>query len=72
MRHTGKTHALHTKVNSYWTYIQRVCGEADLRHLHVERALVVAQRAYKWTETASQYVSLHITSLPSSPPRDLV
>lgn len=47
--------ALHTKMNGYWTYIQRVRGEADLRHLHVERALVVAQCAYKWTETDSQY-----------------
>lgn len=55
MRHTGKTRALHTNTNSYQTYVQCVCGEADLRHLHVERALIVAQRAYKWTEAASHY-----------------
>ena len=66
----------HMDMNSSWTYIQSVCGEADLRHLHVERALVIAQSACRRTETAGQYsyshVSLHISSLPSSPSQDLM
>lgn len=51
MRHTGKTHTSHRDER---TYVQCVCGEADLRHLHVERALVVAQSALMGRERACQ------------------
>lgn len=53
------------------TYVQRVCGEANLRHLHVERALVVAQSAYTWRETAGQSRFFTLVCLPSSQDEDL-
>ncbi|KAF3839711.1 hypothetical protein F7725_018428 [Dissostichus mawsoni] len=55
-------------MNSSWTYIQSVCGEADLRHLHVERALVIAQSACRRTETAGSDVDGIVGTL--TPPED--
>lgn len=49
-------------------YVQCVCGEADLRHLHVEGALVVAQSACGWTETGQRSDFLLPYFLPSIHP----
>lgn len=64
MRQAEENHIFTSHYGEH-TYIQRVYGEANLRHLHVEGALIVSQSAYKQRETRNH--CFLIAALPSSP-----